>query len=123
MSERVLDALRAAIDSHDPDRVAACFTTDFLCERPLRPIESFVGNAKVRENWTRIFTGLPDLHAEILREARNGEEIWSEWEMRGTNPAGAAALLRGPVVLTVRGDRIAWARFYLDPVTPTEDAA
>jgi hypothetical protein len=117
MSENVLDVLRSAINSHDPQRVAACFTTDFNCERPLRPHEGFVGSTRVQENWTRIFTGLPDLHAEVLRHVRDGAEIWSEWEMRGTGPDGRTALLRGPVIVTAPGGRINWARFYLDPVS------
>jgi hypothetical protein len=123
MSENVLEALRAAINSHDPERVAACFTDDFLSERPLRPHEGFTGNKTVLRNWTGILTRLPDLHAEILRHSRNGREIWSEWEMRGTNPAGGTTLLRGPVIVTSRDDLIAWARFYLDPVTLAEDTA
>ena len=116
MSEDVLEVLRAAINSHDPERVAACFTPDYRCERPLRPHEGFTGAARVRENWTGIFTGLSDLSAEILRRAHDGEEIWSEWEMRGTNPSGTPVLLRGPVILTSRDGRIDWSRFYLDPV-------
>lgn len=37
--------------------------------------------------------------------------------MRGTDPAGATVLLRGPVVLTTRDGRIDWTRFSLDPLT------
>jgi uncharacterized protein YndB with AHSA1/START domain len=121
LSENVLDVLRSAINAHDPQQVAACFTADFNSERPLRPHEGFVGNARVQENWARIFAGLPDLHAEVVRQVRDGAEIWSEWEMRGTGPDGRTALLRGPVIVTARGDRIDWARFYLDPVSHAAD--
>ncbi|WBB58494.1 nuclear transport factor 2 family protein [Streptomyces sp. WMMC500] len=121
MPESVLDALCSAINSHDPRQVAACFTADFNCERPLRPYEGFVGHDRVQENWTRIFAGISDLRAEILRHVRDGDEIWSEWEMRGTGPGGGTALLRGPVIVTAADGRIDWARFYLDPVTHRDE--
>lgn len=114
---QALEALRVAINSHDPEQVAGCFTADYVCERPLRPLEGFIGSDQVAANWTKIFAGLPDLQAEILRHAQQADELWSEWEMRGTAPTGATVLLRGPVVLTTRDGRIDWARFYPEPVT------
>lgn len=117
MLPQALHALREAINSHVPERIAGCFTDDYVAERPLRPAEGFIGSDRVAANWKRILAGLPDLRAEILRHAQNGDELWSEWEMRGTAPTGATVVLRGPVVLTTRDGRIAWARFYPDPVT------
>ena len=117
MLPQALQSLRDAINSHVPERIADCFTEDYVAERPLRPAEGFIGSGEVAANWTKILTGLPDLHVEILRHAQNGDELWSEWEYRGTAPTGATVLLRGPVILTTRDERIAWARFYPDPVT------
>ncbi|MEV4571543.1 nuclear transport factor 2 family protein [Nonomuraea sp. NPDC049419] len=116
MLPQALHALREAINSHDPERIAACFTDDYVAERPLRPAEGFIGSDHVTANWTKILAGLPDLQAEILRHAQNDDELWSEWEYRGTAPTGATVVLRGPVVLTTRDGRIAWARFYPDRV-------
>jgi hypothetical protein len=117
MLPQAMAALRDAINSHVPERVTDCFTGDYVCERPLRPVEGFIGSDQVAANWRKLFAGLPDLQAEILRHAQHGHELWSEWEMRGTDPTGATVLLRGPVVLTTRDGRIDWTRFYLDPVT------
>jgi uncharacterized protein YndB with AHSA1/START domain/ketosteroid isomerase-like protein len=117
MLPQALSALREAINSHVPERIAGCFTDDYVAERPLRPAEGFIGSDQVAANWTKILAGLPDLQAEILRHAQNGDELWSEWEYRGTAPTGATVVLRGPVILTTRDGRIAWARFYPDPVT------
>ncbi|MFE0361481.1 nuclear transport factor 2 family protein [Streptomyces griseoaurantiacus] len=117
MLPQALQSLRDAINSHVPERIADCFTDDYVAERPLRPAEGFIGSGEVAANWTKILAGLPDLHVEILRHAQNGDESWSEWEYRGTAPTGATVLLRGPVILTTRDGRIAWARFYPDPVT------
>jgi ketosteroid isomerase-like protein len=116
MLPQALHALREAINSHVPERIAGCFTDDYVAERPLRPAEGFVGSDQVTVSWTKILAGLPDVRAEVLRHAQNGDELWSEWEYRGTAPTGAAVVLRGPVVLTTRDGRIAWARFYPDPV-------
>lgn len=112
----VLDRLRDAIGSHEPERVAACFTDDYRSEVPHHPERSFTGNDQVRRNWTAIFAAVPDITATVLRTATDGDEIWSEWEMTGTNADGAAEAFVGPVVLTAREGRIAWTRFYLERV-------
>lgn len=114
-----VDELRDAINSHDPQRVAVCFTTDHRAEIPHRPAESFVGSATVAENWNAMFARLPDLHARVLRRAVAGPEIWSEWEMTATESPSSPVLLCGPVVMTTRDGQIEWARFYLGPVAST----
>jgi SnoaL-like domain len=99
MLPQALQSLRDAINSHVPQRIADCFTEDYVAERPLRPAEGFIGSGEVAANWTKILAGLPDLHVEILRHAQNGDELWSEWEYRGTAPTGTTVVLRGPVIL------------------------
>ncbi len=113
-----VDRLRDAINSHDPHRVADCFTADYRAEVPHRPAEGFVGSDRVAANWTAIFARLPDLHARVLRRAVAGPDIWSEWEMAATDAPDAPVLLCGPVVMTTRAGRIAWTRFYIGPVAP-----
>jgi ketosteroid isomerase-like protein len=114
---RLLDA----INSRDPQRVADCFTPDYRSEIPHRPADSFTGSDRVAANWTAIFARLPDLHARVLRRAASGDELWSEWEMTGTDPAGNPAMLCGPVIMTTRDGQIAWTRFYLSPVAAPTD--
>ncbi|WP_037583987.1 nuclear transport factor 2 family protein [Stigmatella aurantiaca] len=117
LTDVALERLREAIDSHDPQRVADCFTSDYRSEVPLHPDRSFVGNDHVLRNWTAMFARVPDITARILRSATGDDgTIWSEWEMSGTGPGGAAAAFAGPVIVTVRDGRIDWARFYLDAV-------
>jgi ketosteroid isomerase-like protein len=113
---QVLDRLREAIDSHDPARVAACFTEDFSAELPHHPGRSFTGNQRVLENWTNIFASAPDVCAAVLRWAISGDELWSEWELFEPSTDGHVVRFAGPVVMTVRDGRIATARFYLDAV-------
>jgi ketosteroid isomerase-like protein len=113
---RVLDLLRDAIGSHDPARVAACFTDDYRAELPHHPERSFTGADQVHRNWTGMFAAFPEITATVLRSATSGREIWSEWEMTATDSTGASVAFVGPVVLTTRDDQIAWARFYLDRI-------
>jgi ketosteroid isomerase-like protein len=111
-----IQRLENAINSHDPQRVADCFTPDYRCETPHRPAEGFTGSDRVFANWTAIFTRLPDLRAQVLRRATAGAELWSEWEMVGTGPDGTPLVMCGPVIMTTREGRIGWTRFYLSPV-------
>ena len=63
---RLVERLRDATNSHDPDGVAACFTPDYRSETPLHPARSFTGRDQVRRNQEKIFTFVPDLTAELL---------------------------------------------------------
>lgn len=111
-----IDRLRDAINSGDPARVADCFTDDYRAEVPHHPDQSFVGSERVLTNWTAIFNTTPHLTAEVLRTAVSGAEIWAEWKMSGVTTAGDSVTFAGPAVVTIRGDRINWSRFYLDRV-------
>ncbi|MGW1507485.1 nuclear transport factor 2 family protein [Streptomyces mirabilis] len=113
-----VDRLCDAINSHSVQRVADCFTADYAKEAPHHPAESFTGREHVLTSWSLIFTRIPDLQARVLRTAVSGSEVWSEWEMSGTSSEGLPALFVGPVVMTVRDDRINWTRFYVSPVPP-----
>ncbi|MFD6162869.1 nuclear transport factor 2 family protein [Nocardia sp. NPDC060256] len=111
-----VERLRAAINSHDPQRIADCFTPDYRAETPHRPAEGFVGSERVVANWQGILARIPDIEARVLRRAESGGELWSEWEMTGTGPGGVPAVLGGPAIMTIRDGRIAATRFYLAPI-------
>ena len=108
--------LQAATNAHDLDALVDCFTADYLSEIPLHPSRSFRGGDQVRRNWAQILAGVPDLHSELVREAVEGGVVWAEWEWTGTRRDGAPHLMRGTTILGVEGRRIAWARFYMEPV-------
>lgn len=113
-----VEQLRRAVNAHDVDAVVACFARDYTNETPVHPGQGFVGHEQVRTNWTRIFAGVPDITADVLRTAVQGDELWSEWEMRGTRPNGLPHLMRGVIIFTVVDSVAAAARFYLEPVDP-----
>lgn len=112
----VLRRLEAATARHDLDALVDCFAADYVNETPAHPARGFRGRDQVRANWRQIFAGVPDLRARVLRSAVRGSEVWSEWEMSGTRRDGHPHLMRGVVIFETAGERIAAARFYLEPV-------
>ncbi len=62
---------------------------------------------------------MPDLRARVPRIAVDGDTVWTEWDMSGTRRDGAAFLMRGVSIFGVAGGRLAWVRFYLEPVEAT----
>ena len=114
----VVERLRRATSAHDLDALVDCFAESYENETPVHPSRGFVGRAQVRANWEQIFAGVPDIEVELLRTSPSGDVVWSEWEMRGTRRDGVAHLMRGVVVFGIADDRIARARFYLEPVDP-----
>jgi hypothetical protein len=120
---RLIERLRQAVDDHDLDHLVACFSGNYRNETPAHPGRSFDGPDQVRANWQRIFGGLPDIRARVLRAVVDGDVVWSEWEMGGTRPDGVAQRLRGVIIFGVAGDEFAWSRFYLEPVDDAEVGA
>jgi ketosteroid isomerase-like protein len=111
-----LARLERATNAHDVDAVVACFATDYRNETPAHPERGFTGREQVRGNWERIFAAIPDITAKVLRSAVNGDEVWSEWEHRGTRQDGSAHLMRGVIIFGRANELLTWARFYLEPV-------
>jgi hypothetical protein len=108
--------LRDATNAHDIDAIVACFAADYRNETPAHPARSFLGRDQVRRNWVQILAAIPDLTTAIVGSASADDTVWTEWEHRGTRPDGSAHLLRGVIILTVIGDLIGSARFFLEPV-------
>ena len=116
----LVERLRRSVDDHDLDAVISCFTDDYTNETPAHPERGFEGRDHVRTNWQRIFAGVPNISARVLRVAVDGDAVWSEWEMGGTRPDGVPQMLRGVVIFGVSGSKFGWARFYLEPVDAGE---
>lgn len=114
----LVERLRQRVDGHDLDGLVECFASDYRNETPAHPGRGFEGHDQVRTNWQRIFAGVPDISAEVTRATRDGDVIWSEWELRGTRPDGQPHLMRGVIIFGQKAERFAWARFYLEPVEP-----
>ena len=63
----VLQRLMDAVNGHDLDALAACFTPDFLSETPAHPDRAFQGRDQVRHNWAAIFRAVPDIQITCPR--------------------------------------------------------
>lgn len=116
----LLATLRQAVDAHDVEAVVNCFAADYRNETPAHPERGFEGREQVRANWSRIFSGVPDIRARVLQSTVDADVVWSEWELGGHRPDGAPQLLRGVIIFGVTDGRFAWARFYLEPVDAGE---
>ncbi len=112
----LVERLKDAVNRHDLELLAGCFTQDFLNETPVHPARSFQGREQVRKNWAQIFVGVPDIEADILRSSVDGASAWTEWEMRGTRRDGVPHLMRGVSIFGVGDDQFTSVRFYLEPV-------
>jgi hypothetical protein len=107
----------AAITAHDIDAFVACFHDDYRSDQPAHPDRAFVGSAQARANWAAIFDDVPDVRAEIVRCTVHDDGVeWGEWHITGTRRDGSSMEMRGVIINGVEGDRVAWARLYLELV-------
>jgi ketosteroid isomerase-like protein len=112
----VIRGLTAAQNAHDLEAMLTCFQDDYRSEQPLFPARSFQGIQQVRANWSALFDGIPDFHAETLRSAVEGDTVFVEIHWTGTKADGTPLDERGVVIMGIRDDRIAWGRLYADEV-------
>lgn len=112
----MVNRLVAATNQHDLEGLVACFAEDYRNETPAHPARGFRGRAQVRRNWEQIFAFVPDLRAEVIGCAIDGETAWTEWKMGGTRRDGRAHQMCGVIVFGVSEGLARWARFYLEPV-------
>ena len=112
----MLDRLERATNAHDLNALVSCFAADYRNDTPAHPERSFTGRDQVRRNWEQIFAAIPDITAKVQHSAVNHDEVWSEWEHRGTRRDGSAHVMRGVIIFGVSGGLLAWARFYVEPV-------
>lgn len=121
MGDEFVRRLCQAVVKHDLEALVDCFAEDYSNETPAHPRRGFGGREQVRTNWRRIFDGVPDITAEVLGAVVDGDQVWSEWEMRGTRLDGGTHLMRGVIIFGVSQGRADWARFYLEPVDAGDD--
>jgi ketosteroid isomerase-like protein len=115
-AEAVVRRLHAAMNAHDVDAFVDCFAEDYDSRQPAHPDRAFRGREQVRENWSSVFAGVPDFHADLVRVDAVGDVAWSEWRWHGHQAAGGTLEMAGVIVLGIPAGRIVWARLYVEPV-------
>ncbi|MBI4900673.1 MAG: nuclear transport factor 2 family protein [Actinobacteria bacterium] len=106
-----------AANRHDLDAMVEEFAEDYENVTPIHPAQSFTGRSQVRKNWERLFRAVPDLRVTV-HNATTGPDrtVWMEWGNGGTRVDGVPVQMVGVAIFTVRSDRIAGVRFYLEPL-------
>lgn len=115
----VLERLIEAQNAHDADLFASHFTDDYQSDQPAHPGRRFSGRAQVHENWSSVFAGVPDFRADLLATCRDRDTEWGEVYWRGHHTDGSGFAMCGVIIATIRDDRIAAARLYVEPVEDT----
>jgi ketosteroid isomerase-like protein len=114
---KIVDTMLSVLNAHDLDGFVSLFAPDYRSEQPAHPNRAFTGSDQVRENWSGVFSGIPDFRAELVLTTTtdDGVEI-SEWRWSGTHTDGGAFEMRGVTVLGIENERIAWGRLYMEPL-------
>src|SRR5689334_15522125 len=117
----IMNRLAEVMNTHDLDGFVGLFAADYRSEQPAHPSRSFSGADQVRENWSSVFAGVPDLTANLLSSAvtEDGTEL-GEWHWHGTFLDGTAFDMRGVMVVSAQDGQISWARLYMEPLDSSE---
>ncbi|HEY6886369.1 MAG TPA: nuclear transport factor 2 family protein [Solirubrobacter sp.] len=115
-TREVAAALARAMNAHDIDAFVSLFAPDYDSQQPVHPARAFVGRDQVRANWSAVFAGVPDFHAELIATAVEADTLWSEWRWHGTHEDGSRLQMAGVIVCGIDAGRLTWARLYVEPV-------
>jgi len=112
----VVERLHDALNRHDLETFVACFDADYRSEQPVHPNRGFGGRHQVETNWSALFEGIPDLHAELRASSIEGGTVWCEWHWTGTRANEPPLDMRGVTLFEVDGGRIVAGRLYMEEV-------
>jgi limonene-1,2-epoxide hydrolase len=112
----VVERLIRATNDHDIEGLVASFDADYRSEQPAHPERNFQGAGQVRENWSALLAAVPDIRWEILGASETTDTAWVELRLTGTRADGSTLHEVGVGIFGVSGERIAWARLYIEEV-------
>ncbi|HXF82124.1 MAG TPA: nuclear transport factor 2 family protein [bacterium] len=114
---KVVHRWTRAMTDHNLDAAVACFAADYHDVTPTRPGQEFRGQDHVRKNFVALFEAVPDLTADLIRVAADGDIVWMEWRMHGARVDGSRFEFAGVNIFGVRDDQFVWGRIYTHPVS------
>ena len=112
----VVERLHQAMNQHDLEAFLGLMAPEYRSEQPAHPNRGFGGREQVEKNWSALFEGIPDFHAELLATATEGHTSWSEWHWTGTRANGEPLDMRGVTLFEIRNGRIVSGRLYMEQV-------
>lgn len=112
----VIDRLVAAMNAHDLAAVAGLIHPDYRSEQPAHPGRAFVGRAQMLANWTAMFAGIPDYHAEVCRSVQDSDTTWTEWRWSGNRVDGQPFEMRGVTLFEIGDGQVVAGRLYIEDV-------
>ena len=115
-SAQIFNRLQQAINNHDIDAFTACFSDRYRSEQPAHPNRFFTGKEQVRKNWTANFQEMPDFHAEVINHTITDDQVWIEWEWKGTRNDKSVLHMAGICLFGISENVISWGRLYMEPV-------
>jgi limonene-1,2-epoxide hydrolase len=113
--KRLLERLHTALNTRDLTNLLHCLQVDFEQIHPARPGTDTTGLEAARAEWDAIFDAYPDFRADLLRQAIEGNTIWTEWHWFGKQAGGQTGSLNrvGVIVYGVEEGLLAWGREYM----------
>ena len=115
-SRVVVERLHTAMNQHDLEAFLACLDRHYRSEQPAHPTRGFAGREQVAKNWSGLFEGIPDFHAELLATATEGDTLWAEWRWTGTRANEAPLDMRGVTLFEIKNGQIVSGRLYMEEV-------
>lgn len=104
-----LEAVLAAFNDHDLDRIMSFFVDDCEFDTPRGPTpygRQLRGLEEVRAGFAARFAGIPDISYEDDAHWVTGDRGASEWTIRGTDTDGRRVEVRGCDLFVFEGNKI-----------------
>ncbi|HYP38857.1 MAG TPA: ester cyclase [Chloroflexia bacterium] len=120
-TSRFIAQLLDAMNSHDMDRVAACYSPDYRGVDVNEPAPQ-LGRVGIRQSMSRYLAAFPNLHFTQEDTVIEGNRVALRWTARATHqgtvlhipPTGKQVVVRGASFLTLQGGHIVSASYIWD---------
>jgi ketosteroid isomerase-like protein len=115
-SVETIGRVHDAMNQRDLKAFVACFHPDYRSEQPAHPNRGFGGREQVEKNWSALFDGIPDFHADLIASATERDTLWCEWHWTGTRASGGPLEMRGVTIFEIKSGRIVSGRLSMEEV-------
>ena len=115
-SLEAVERLHNAMNQRDLEAFVACFDPNYRSEQPAHPKRGFGGREHVEKNWSALFEGIPDFHADLIATATEGDTLWCEWRWTGTRANEGPLDMRGVTLFVFENGQIVSGRLYMEEV-------